>query len=67
MLTLALVSIASVSLTVAGVGPGSPALLALLRGHWLPEAGIFAASTPSLAAGSAAMIGAMLLRRRSRA
>ncbi len=53
-------------LTVAGIGPGHPALLALLRGHWLPSAGIFTASASSLVAGSAAMIGAMLLRRRTR-
>jgi len=50
--------------TAAGVGPGGPALLGLLRGHWLPGTGIFTASASSLAAGCAAMIGAMLLRRR---
>lgn len=56
-----------VMLTLAGVGPANAALLALLRGHWLTQTGIFTAGAPSLAAGSAAMIAAMLLRRRHRA
>ncbi|MCA8951590.1 MAG: hypothetical protein KDE27_18935, partial [Planctomycetes bacterium] len=51
-------------LTVGGLGPGDSTLLALLRGDWLPSTGIFAASASSLAAGSVAMIAAMLLRRR---
>ncbi|MCA8975437.1 MAG: hypothetical protein KDC98_12005 [Planctomycetes bacterium] len=54
-------------LTIGGVGPGSTALLRLLRGQWIAGVDVFAASIPSLAAGVAAMIGSMPLRRNQRA
>lgn len=53
--------------TVGRVGPGTTVLLPLLRGQWIPGSGVFTATLSSLAAGSAAMILTMLLRRRTRA
>lgn len=49
---------------VGGIGPLAEALLALLRGHWLPHSPVFPQCVPSLAVGSVAMIAAMLLRPR---
>ncbi|MBX3462024.1 MAG: hypothetical protein KF830_02550 [Planctomycetes bacterium] len=50
--------------TVGGAGPADAAVRALLRGHWVGATVPFSAWLPSLAAGSLAMIVAMLLRRR---
>jgi hypothetical protein len=50
--------------TIGGAGPADDAVLALLRGHWLGTVDTFSTWIPSLAAGSLAMIGGMLLRRR---
>lgn len=49
--------------TVGGIGPADEAVLALMRGHWVLARGTFSDWLPSLAAGSLAMIGGMLLRR----
>ena len=48
---------------VGDVGPWGDAVLALLRGHWVLPPDGFWRWFPSLAGGSVAMIGAMLLRR----
>ena len=48
---------------IAGLGPGTRALVAALRGRWLPAEPLFVEAISSLAAAGAAMIVAMLLRR----
>ncbi len=48
------------------LGPSSPTMLALLRGHWLLAGDVFPAALASLGVGSVAMIAAMLLRPRPR-
>ncbi|MBL9076822.1 MAG: hypothetical protein JNL08_04915 [Planctomycetes bacterium] len=52
--------------TVGGIGPAGDVVLALLRGRWVWPSGTFWHGVPSLAAGSVAMIGGMLLRRGAR-
>ena len=52
--------------TIGGLGPLAEALRLQLRGHWLPSTHVFRQCLPSLMLGSTAMIGAMLLRRRTR-
>ena len=52
--------------TLGGAGPADDALRALLRGHWLPSRIGFSQCLPSLAAGSVAMILAMVLQRKPR-
>ncbi|MBL8728867.1 MAG: hypothetical protein JNM25_10580 [Planctomycetes bacterium] len=50
--------------TIGGAGPADDAVRSLLRGHEVLAGRTFSACIPSLAAGSLAMIVAMLLRRR---
>jgi hypothetical protein len=52
--------------TLGGAGPADEALRAVQRGHWIPAELRFSSWFPSIAAGSAAMILAMMLRRRPR-
>ena len=53
-------------MTVGGEGPLTAALQGRLQGHWLLTTSVFRQCVPSLLLGSTAMIGAMMLRRRSR-
>ncbi|MFN9706916.1 MAG: hypothetical protein ACK595_19135, partial [Planctomycetota bacterium] len=53
-------------LTVGGVGPFQPAVVAVLRGEWLATAAVFRAAAASLAVGAAAMIAAMAVRAQDR-
>jgi hypothetical protein len=48
--------------TVGGVGPQAAAVMAVLRGQWLPASPVFPQCATSLALGSLAMIVTMLLR-----
>lgn len=48
--------------TIGGVGPQAGAVMAVLRGQWLPASPVFPQCAPSLAVGSLAMIVTMLLR-----
>ena len=48
--------------TIGGVGPYDAAVMAVLRGNWLPSSPVFPQCASSLAVGSLAMIVTMLLR-----
>lgn len=48
--------------TIGGVGPQAHAVMAVLRGQWLPASPVFSQCATSLAVGSLAMILTMLLR-----
>jgi len=65
--TTATVAVGTLFVLAAGrIGPLDDAVHAVLTGRWLPATAVFRGCLPSLAVGSAAMIGAMLLRRRPR-
>jgi hypothetical protein len=64
--TLATAASAVFLLTVGGVGPFQPAVVAVLRGEWLATAAVFRAAAASLAVGAAAMIAAMAVRAQDR-
>lgn len=53
-------------MTAGGQGPLANAIQLHLHGHWLGTTDVFRQCVPSLLLGSTAMIGAMMLRRRTR-
>jgi hypothetical protein len=59
---IAVVAALFVVQTIGGVGPYEAAVMAVLRGQWLPASPLFPQCAASLAVGSLAMIVTMVLR-----